>query len=744
MILPTDREGSDPARDSLAAQFLRSFEHLRGKPIALYGLGVNTYHLLNAVEGFNIVGLMDPENIGRRVFGLQVLSKDEAAARVKAIIIVARTAVVPIIYARIADLAAQQGIAIYDLGGNLLSSRTRETRRPWQAKPGSDEQTLRQAIADADVISFDVFDTLLMRQVARPENVFDLVEGRTRSSLGPDRFFKSERLAAERTVGEHCIAPTIEMIYQELAGRLALSTQEAAALMAEEIAVETQVLVRRETMVRIFKDAVATGKPVYLLSDMYLGREILSKILQAKGISGYRDLIVSCDVGLTKRSGELFTFFRNRAGGGSFLHIGDDPVADLEAPNRLGFKTFPVASGYEMLLASPFTCLLSLVTSPSDALALGMVVARAFNDPFLFYRTEGRLRIAAGTDLGYLAYGALTTAVLQWLIERTAGLANATILFGARDGYLFHRLYLRVVEALGKTGAARSAYFLTSRRAVTVPSLHNRQDILTLLQGVAGQPSYREILETRFGVAPAVDDLRANQCFDCAAMDDLRAFVLDYEGGILCNAAAECAAYQSYVASLNLAPEGELFFFDLITSGTIPHFLPHVLGREPVCLCVLMNRPPKYDLPAGFSSFLSPAGPYERSHHFVRGHYLAESIFTAPDPELCHFDLRGEPVGGNQDDSHCKFDSTTPVREGITDFVETFLAIAGQACQTTITPQLADEMIGLVLSEECLVDAPLKADFVVSDRFTFMPALDPWLTIPAPQNELAPGLTPPS
>lgn len=729
------KAANDPAGDDLAAEFLRRFEHLRGMPIALYGLGANTPRLLNAVEGFDIVGLMDPENSGRRVFGLPVLSKEEAAARVKAIVIVARSAVVPIVYARIADLASQHGISIYDLGGNLLSSRPRPARLPWRAEPNSDEQALRQAIAAAEVVSFDIFDTLLMRQVARPENVFDLVEARTRSSLGSDRAFKSERAAAERTVGEACCAPTIEAIYRELAQRLALNADETADLMATEIAVETQVLVRRETMVKLFEEAVAAGKPVYLLSDMYLGREILSRILEAKGIYGYRELIVSCDVGRTKRSGELFSWFRDRVGCGKLLHIGDDPVADRETPRQLGFKTFAVASGYEMLLISPFARLLSRVASPSDALALGLVVARAFNDPFLFHRTEGRLRVEAGDDLGYLGYGVMVTAILQWLFARTGGQADATILFGARDGYLFHRLYARMAEALGKTDAARSVYFLTSRRAVTVPSIHNRRDILTLVEGTSGRPSFGEILETRFGVPAAAGDLRAQRRFDCEAMDELKAFVLDYEQAILSQAAAERAAYRRYVASFHLPPEGPLFFFDLITSGTIPYLLPSVLGREAACLCVLMNRPQRYALPAGFHSFLGPAGEHDRTHHFARGHYLAESIFTAPAPELRSFDPRGEPVYADHDDSHSAFDRTTPVRDGIADFVEAFLALAGPAALAPIGPELADEINGMVLSEECKIDALLKADFMVGDRYTFMPALNPWLTIPAAQEE---------
>lgn len=708
-------------------QFLRSFSHLRSQPIALYGLGANTQRLLDSVEGFNIVGLMDPENIGRQVFGLPVLSKEEAATQVKAIVIVARTAVIPIIHARIAELA-KSGIAIYDLGGNLLSSRPHAAQGQWRAKPGSDEDALRRAIDEADVHSFDIFDTLLMRQVARPENVFDLVESRTRSLLPPDVHFKSERMAAERAAAEHSPAPGIAAIYRELAARLNLTADEAATLMAEEIAAETQVLVRREAMVKHFDYAVAAGKPVYLVSDMYLGKEILSGILQAKGIAGYRDLIVSCDMGQTKRSGELFSVLKTRAASDNILHIGDDPVADIEAPKRLGIETFPIASGYEMLLASPFAHLLSRVASPADALALGMVIARAFNDPFLFHRTQGRPEIAAGHDLGFIGFGAMVAALLQWIVEQTCGRSDAAILFGARDGHLFHRLYLRMTE--GYNAAARGVYFLTSRRAVTVPAIHNREDILTLLEGAAGRPTYAEFLETRFGVLPAPGDHRANCVFQRESIADMKAFVLDYEDAILARAEAERTSYRCYVASLHLSPDSELFFFDLITSGTVPYLLPHGLGRHVECLCVVMNHPPKFVLPGGFKSFLGLAEAYDRSRHFLRGHYLAESIFTAPDPELRCFDAAGQPIFAEHEDSHCAFARTTPVRDGIVDFVEAFAALAGHANLPPITPQLADEILGMVLSDDCRIDDAVKAGFVVGDRYTFLPALDPWLTVP--------------
>jgi FMN phosphatase YigB (HAD superfamily) len=737
VISPIDRPGADPATEALVARFLRSFNHLRGQPIALYGLGPNTQHLLERLEGFQIVGLMDPENIGRRVFSLPVLSHDEAAARVKAIVIVARTAVIPIILARIADLSARGGIDIYDVGGNLLTGPSHSARQPWQARPGCGEEALRRAIGRADVLSFDLFDTLLMRQVARPENLFDLVEVRTRGWLGPERPFKRERMAAERAASKQVCAPSIEGIYAVLAARLGLNAKDAAHLMAEEIAVETEGLVRREAMVRIFDESVASGQPVYLVSDMYLGKAILAKILAKTGISGYRELIVSCDLGKTKRSGELFAYLRERAGAGEILHIGDDPVADGEAPQRLGLQAFPICSGYEMLLASPFAGVLASVASPADALALGLVIACIFNNPFLFHQTQGRIRIETGRNLGFLGYGALVVALLQWLAGQTKGRRCATILFGARDGYLFHRLYQRMVNNLDMHDAARGVYFLTSRRAVTVPSVHCREQILALLESAAGQPSFAEFLETRFGVTPSPTDPRAGQRFDREEIGELRSFVLDYEEAILAQAAAEREAYRLYVASLQLPSEGELFFFDLITSGTLPYFLPQVLGREPVCLCVLMNHPPKFALRAGFLSFLGLAEAFDRSHHFLRGHYLAESIFTAPDPELRRFDAQGKPVFADHEDSHSLYAKTEPVREGIFAYVDAFLSLAGRAPLEPITPELADGILGMILSQECEIDEELKAVFRVGDHYTFLPALNPWTTIlPQPNAEM--------
>jgi len=110
----------DREKEEVYRLFLKNFECIKQSPMVLYGIGANTHYILKRVKDFNIIGLMDQENTGKRIFGLPVLSKEEVAKLAKNIVIVARATVIPIIYARIADLS---GIGIYSIGGRDLTLR---------------------------------------------------------------------------------------------------------------------------------------------------------------------------------------------------------------------------------------------------------------------------------------------------------------------------------------------------------------------------------------------------------------------------------------------------------------------------------------------------------------------------------------------------------------------------------------------------------------------------------------------
>jgi hypothetical protein len=425
----------------------------------------------------------------------------------------------------------------------------------------------------------------------------------------------------------------------------------------------------------------------------------------------------------------MFQHFLRLEPAGAHLHVGDDPVADLAVPRGLGIRTFHVMSGYDMLVHSSFNHLLAHVVTSSDALALGMFVAYAFNDPFALDETGGRLSVSTAFDLGYLAYGAMLSGFIRWLLETVGGQAHAKILFGARDGYLIEKLYRRFVETFDIKDAPEGIYFLTSRRAATVASLRDRQDILSLLNGVAGNPTYGEILEARFGVSCDLADLRYGKRRELDAAGDMVEFVLESEQHILKNAEAERDAYRRYAESMGIVAEEKLYFFDLITSGTIPHFLERLLGAAPVCICFIVSLPMKYPFAVKPHSYLGEATPYQKSRKFFATHYVTESILTAPFPEFTRMGADGVPVYGHAHDSHTHFEQVKLTQDGIESFFAEFLGLVSRADFEPITVDLADGINGVLCSEHCLIGDDLKASHLVNDRYTFSSAMNPWCTI---------------
>jgi len=83
------------------------------------------------------------------------------------------------------------------------------------------------------------------------------------------------------------------------------------------------------------------AKQTLFLSDFYMSAEHLNRLLKHHALDDLvADGISSCDVGLNKRSGNLFHHVQTRLGvaPSEHVHIGDNPHADVNMPSRLGIK----------------------------------------------------------------------------------------------------------------------------------------------------------------------------------------------------------------------------------------------------------------------------------------------------------------------------------------------------------------------------------------------------------------------
>ncbi|WP_022891814.1 HAD-IA family hydrolase [Agromyces subbeticus] len=327
--------------------------------------------------------------------------------------------------------------------------------------------TIAETIADADIVSFDVFDTLLERIVLRPTDVFGLaksaLEARGRHILPVD--WTRARIAAEHACyGDPSVGPdiTLDQIYDRLAHDLDLPDDVIDAAKREEIAAELQVLRGRESGRRWFDAAAAAGKRILIVSDMYLAPSTIAEALEAAGYRGWERLIVSGHDKIAKYNGTAYLAIRAEFPGARVVHIGDNAEADVDAARYAGFDAVHLPTVLSRLSgetsALPLSVFKELSSNPGHGpteLAMSLVGAASAR------RIESRA-IAAPEELGYAVLGPVLVAFSQWLHHAAISNGTKRLAFLSREGRLMQRAY----EGYLGHNALPTEYVYASRRMV--------------------------------------------------------------------------------------------------------------------------------------------------------------------------------------------------------------------------------------------------------------------------------------
>ncbi len=190
-----------------------------------------------------------------------------------------------------------------------------------------------EVIQKADVVSFDVFDTLVFRKVKQPSDVFAIA-----AKDDPD--FPERRMQAEREARKNAAKEDVTLA--EIYGRLTAiyGEEKTERLRQDEIKAELDTVYANPSGLRFFRYLIKKGKRIVITTDMYLPGDVIEAILQKCGYRGYEKLFVSSEYGLSKRSGHLFTEVRKETGAVNPVHIGDHIVSDYKKPKEMGIAAF--------------------------------------------------------------------------------------------------------------------------------------------------------------------------------------------------------------------------------------------------------------------------------------------------------------------------------------------------------------------------------------------------------------------
>ena len=278
-----------------------------------------------------------------------------------------------------------------------------------------------------DVVSFDVFDTLLLRPFDDPKAVFYLVG----EQLHCPSFFRY-RILAEKQARREAMDKTgsnevtLQDIYKKLERYVACNIEKAIRVEEET---ELSLLQFNPYMKEIYHMALNLNKTIIAVTDMYLSGDIVKKALRKNGYTEISQIFLSQECGFSKRSGRLFPYVKEKIGAEKmYLHIGDNYTADVLAAKEAGFQTCHYPN-------------VDRLGNPHRATDLTALIGSAYRGVLNNRLCCGAYRENQYFEYGYAYAGLYVLGYCVWIHERVKAKKIDTLLFLSRDGDILQKAY---------------------------------------------------------------------------------------------------------------------------------------------------------------------------------------------------------------------------------------------------------------------------------------------------------------
>lgn len=595
----------------------------------------------------------------------------------------------------------------------------------------------------ASVLSLDVFDTCLLRQVAHPTYVFDLIEQELAYTGGLQRFsggsygFCELRVRAESRArtrlsqSQKTPEVTLDEIYAELMRMTGMAMADASLLKDLELEFERRVIVPNPEILALARDAHERGLLVVYVSDMYLPSAVIAELLARSGFDvAPGHVFVSAEYRKAKWSGDLFHIVANTLSIAlrKFVHVGDNMEADVVAPRKLGIRSYHYEKLSERLLkeeASVRSQSSRALQRPARSLSLGM------RDAALSYDLVARSCPPGDDDfwfrLGYERAGILFLGFTTWLLQQCQRDNIDSVVFLARDGHIVKECFDTVCAWQGVT--LPSLYMYASRRALVFPALMSvadgdieflgsgkYQDVATYLRRCGLEPDAyeREVLEAGFA---SVDQ----QLFTYEDWKQLRTLFQKLAPRILQATAAESKLALSYLDQLDIPKSGRLAVVDIGWHGTMQEALEKLLrlsGRSTTVTGYYVGLHPRaqkwLDRGQHMKGYLAHAGKPEDIYSWIYSCVeLVEFLFLAPHGSTLGFvDVDGT-IHPRLEDNGWEADNVAKaarVRQGVRQFFEAVQPFVERFPHAELDPRGAFFPYAQVIMDPTAEEARLLGD----------------------------------
>lgn len=281
-------------------------------------------------------------------------------------------------------------------------------------------EQVKKEIDEADVVSFDIFDTLVVRPFVSDEDIYKYIE--LKNNLDHFAFYRVE--AEKKAREKYKRDPDLEEIYEQMPYRY-------SEMKGFELETHYDMVFPNSQILDIYNYCIDNNKKMICISDMYLSSSFEKKLLDKCGFNQIDEVYCSSKSEMTKGNGKLYEYVLNLYLNKKIVHFGDNLNSDVKIARDKGIKAFAINKNIE-ILCTKFDFLKDCKEKNINlSFNLGVMANSYYglsdrNKDFLF---------------GFLLGGPLAISYVDYLCKIAKKNGIEHLLFVARDGYVLKKIY---------------------------------------------------------------------------------------------------------------------------------------------------------------------------------------------------------------------------------------------------------------------------------------------------------------
>ena len=372
-----------------------------------------------------------------------------------------------------------------------------------QTKWNNGYEELKRLICNPEIeyVSFDIFDTLIVRPFLTPTDLFILLDKDFRelskNCTGVD--FSKMRINAEKQARDNLKNNlssneeiTLDDIYNVLVRDYNVPENITDKMKKLEIDAEIRFCMQRKSAYELYEMALSLGKKIICTSDMYLPKSVIIEILKKNGYTEIEEIYLSSEIMLTKSTGNLYTYIKKKLGTCRIIHIGDNYESDVLMARNHELQSIHFRKATDIFFDKNITnnlgqLFLHDLPDWQDNLAsmqflgirtmIAVVANKYFDNPYRSFNKDTDFN-ADPYFMGYYALGMHLYGVTKWLLDFVSQDHYDNIVFMARDGYLPMKAYQLMRELYNS--APKGNYLYISRKASIPFLIRDEHDVYKL------------------------------------------------------------------------------------------------------------------------------------------------------------------------------------------------------------------------------------------------------------------------